>query len=86
MDVVTGLFSNFGQERAVHPVYDRSVHFSGSAEHSRILVEIGDEDVLNLQVSPRMKKRNRVDETFQRSGAQMESLIRRRTGDEVFQL
>ena len=48
VDVVAGLFSYFGQERAVHPVYDRSVHFAGSTEHSRVVGEIRDENILNL--------------------------------------
>jgi len=48
VDVVTGLFSNFREQRAVHPVYDRSVHFSGPTEHSRVVGKIRDENILNL--------------------------------------
>ena len=64
MDVISGLRANFGEQCAVDPVYDGSVHFAGSAKQLAVILKLRNENVLHLQVSARMQERHRVDETF----------------------
>src|SRR5262245_56281811 len=73
--VISGPGAHLGEQRAVDPVDDRSIHFTGSPEHPAVVVEFRDENVLHLQIPTRMKQRHRVDKTFQRSGAKVESQI-----------
>src|SRR3989442_14645827 len=75
MHVISGLRANLGEQRAVDPVYNRSVHFAGSPEHPAVVVKLRDENILHLEISSRMKQRHGIDETFQRSRAEMEPLI-----------
>ena len=49
MHVVSGLRANLSEERAINPVYDRSIHFTRPAKHSAIIVKFRDEDILHLQ-------------------------------------
>src|SRR5262245_65646879 len=72
--VISGLRADFGEQCAVHPVYDGSVHFAGSTEHLAVILELRDKDVLNLQISSRMQQRHGVEEALQGAGAQMEPL------------
>src|SRR5436309_13152478 len=75
VDVVAGLFSDLCKQGAVDPVYDRSIHLAGPTEDFRIIGKLGNENILNLQVSPRMKKRNGIHEAFKNPGTQLKSLI-----------
>ena len=56
MHVVSGLRANLGQQRAVNPVYNRSIHFTGSAKSVGVFLEFRYENVLYLQVSARVQQ------------------------------
>ena len=86
VDVVAGLFSDFCKQGAVDPVYDRSIHLSGSTEDFRIIGKLSDENILNLQMAPRMKKRNGIHEALENPGTQLKSLIACSVRHESFEL
>jgi hypothetical protein len=73
--VISGSGAHLGEQRAVDPVDNRSIHFTGPPKHPAVVVEFRDENVLHLQIPTRMKQGHCVDKTFQCSRAQMESQI-----------
>src|SRR5207244_5225785 len=75
VDVVAGLFSDFCKQGAVDPVYDRSIHLSGSTEDFRIIGKLSDVNILNLQMAPRMKNQNGNQETHEIHGTKLKSLF-----------
>jgi hypothetical protein len=75
MYVITGLRADFGKQCAVHPVYDRSIHFTRPTKHPAVIPKLSHEDVLHLQVTAGMKQRNGIQETLDGAGTQMEALI-----------
>ena len=48
MHVVPGLRADLREQRAIHPVNDRSFHFTGSAKHSAVVFQFRDENILHL--------------------------------------
>src|SRR5215831_13817828 len=85
MHVISGLRANLGEQCAVDPVYDRSVHFTGSTEQLSVIIEFRHEDVLYLQIPSRMQQRHGVDETFQGTRTEMEALIHDTIADEILE-
>ena len=55
MHVVSGLRTDLREQRAVDPVYGRSVQFSRSAKHSAVVFQFRNENILDLQISARMQ-------------------------------
>ena len=85
MHVVSGLRADFGQQRAIDPVYDRSIHFTGPAKQLAVVLQLRDKNVLHLKIAARMKQRNCINETLECAGAQMESLIDDMFADKIFE-
>src|SRR5438132_14393658 len=85
MYVVSGLRADLCQQRSVHPVHDRSVHFTRSTKHSAVVFEFGDENILNLQISTRMKQWNGVQKAFDGARTELKPLIHNAFADELFQ-
>src|SRR5712692_2402119 len=73
--VVSCAFPDFPKQRAIHPVHDGAVQFSGAMKSQAIFIEIGDENVLHLQEATRMKEWKRVMKTFERARAQVKANI-----------
>src|SRR6266849_2507753 len=69
--VVARAFRGLAQQNTIHPVHDRAVQLSRSVKSQPVLVQVGNENVLDLQVAAGAEQRKRVAETFQRSGSQM---------------
>src|SRR5262245_7866676 len=85
MHVIAGLRADLGKQGAVHPVYDRSIHFTGAAKHLAVIAEFRHENVLHLQIASRMQQRHRIDETFKRARAEMEALVQYSFPNETLQ-
>src|SRR5580704_17987662 len=86
MQIVSGAFGNLPQKRAVHPVYDRAVQFSWSVKPHVVLIEIRDKNVLYLKIPPRVKQRQGIVKTLERSGTQMKPQIARRVLQNILKL
>src|SRR6187549_2405913 len=67
VDMVPRAGTDRVQEGAVHPGHERAIQLAGPAEALHVILDAGDEDVLHLQVSPRMQQRRGVDETLRRA-------------------
>src|SRR5262245_59216749 len=85
MHVIAGLRADLGKQGAVHPVYDRPIHFTGTAKHLAVITEFRHENVLHLQITSRVQERHRVDETFERARAEMEALVQHSFANETLQ-
>src|SRR5262249_36010411 len=57
----------------------------GSSEHLAVVFELRNKDVLHLKVPSRVQKRHCVQETLQRTGAEVESLVQDSFSDEILQ-
>src|SRR5215470_16179292 len=85
MHVIARLRADLGEQGAVHPVYDGPIHFTGSSKHLAVVVKFRNKDVLDLKVAARVQQRHGIEETFQRTGAQMESLVQNSFTNEIFE-
>src|SRR5215469_10313768 len=75
MQIVACAVRDLAQQRAVHPVHDRTVEFSWTVKSHTVIGQIRDENVLHLQIAARMEQRQRISKTFQRAGTEMESQL-----------
>ena len=48
VDVISGAFPNFAKQRAVHPIHDGAIQFSGAVKSQSVFVEVGNENILYL--------------------------------------
>ena len=85
MQVISRLRTHVREQRTIDPVHDRSVHFTRTAKHPAIILEIRYEDVLYLQVSAGMKQWNGIQKAFHCTGTEMESLIHNSFADELLE-
>src|SRR5437762_12401243 len=67
--VVAGAFGDFPQQNTVNPAQQRSVQLPGTVEAHTVGVEIGNKNILHLEVPARMQERKRVEEALERAGA-----------------
>src|SRR5712672_2994933 len=78
MHVVTGTCSNGAQQGAVDPRDDRAVQLARTVEALSIILHGGNEDVLDLEVTPRVQQRQCVREALGRSPRQLKPYVVRR--------
>src|SRR5262245_65847738 len=83
--VISGLRADLGEQRAIDPVYDRSIHFTGPTKHPAVFLELGYENILHLQVSSWMQQRDGIHETFQGDRDQMEAMIHDDLADKILE-
>ena len=70
MHVIAGAFANFAQQRSVDPVHDGAIQFARTVKAQPVLIEVGDENILYLQIAARMEQGNRIGKTLQRARTQ----------------
>jgi hypothetical protein len=83
--VVACPFAYLLQQHAVHPVHDGALQLPRSVKAQPVLIEVGDENILNLQVAARIEQRNRVGKALQRSRAEGKAQVARRFLQDIFQ-
>src|SRR5580704_7026513 len=71
VQIVARALGHFAEQRAIDPVDDRAVELARAVKSHRVFLQLGDENILHLQVAARMQQRQRVAKTIERAGAQV---------------
>ncbi len=75
VNVVAGTLSHFSKQDAIHPVDDRTIEFSRAVKSEPVVLQAGDENVLDLKEAARMEERKRVAKAFERTGTHVKTKI-----------
>src|SRR6185295_1375927 len=75
VDVEAGARADGAEERAVDPVHHRAVQLAGPPEPLAVLVHVGDEDVLDLEIAARMEQRHGVYEALRSAAREVEANV-----------
>src|SRR5207302_11019414 len=69
--VISCPLAHFPQQHSVYPVHDRAIQLARTVKAQPVLIEVGNENVLYLQIAARIQQLNRVVKTLQSSRAEV---------------